>query len=446
MIAITEGMTPSEFISALNYNYGTVDGISLLAIASTLSDINDNTDIVNTEYPTASLGQVSAGMGGASYISSLNQNFANTKTATWWDVLWLYRTPLRFNASTITVNTDNCAIRVHIDKTTFDYSKFKTAGADIRFTDKDGTELDYEIEYWTDTEGSEDAVCWVLVPRITAVSTYIDMIYLYYGNAAAVDNQDKNALWLAANVIAVWHFAEGEGATVFDSSVTGADGTILNPSGDWIKASGVSAIELNHDHIGEDHPGNEIITCGNPTVITEMTGDISIAVWYKLTSYTNGDMDFLNTNYNRAEFFQNFSVTVAAGSDQRVYLALGDGVPTGPGRVDGFILTEWGVTNMPLNIWHSFIGKLDGNYLKCAMDGDNSLQNPPEQLFDANSGTRQTGERLAIGGWGDGDTRALCGFLDEIKIFNRSLSRDEERIDTLNRLNTFLNYMEREEA
>ena len=58
-----------------------------------------------------------------------------------------------------------------------DFDKIKADGADIRFVDNDGTELNYEIEAWDD--GTETANIWVKVQQIDQ-SSNTDFIHLYY--------------------------------------------------------------------------------------------------------------------------------------------------------------------------------------------------------------------------------------------------------------------------
>jgi len=103
-------------------------------------------------------------------LADLDTNLlASDAGGAWWNVQWLNRTKITFN------NTNSAE----------DLLNFPVlGGADIRFVDGDGTPLDYEIEAWDDTPGSESAKVWVKVPRIDAGST-TDFIHLYYNNTGA---------------------------------------------------------------------------------------------------------------------------------------------------------------------------------------------------------------------------------------------------------------------
>jgi len=112
----------------------------------------------------------------------------------WWDSNWQYRNVLAFNATNISENLTNFAVRVYLTSSNFDFSLAKASGEDVRFIDKDDTtELTYEIEWWDQT--SEGAVVWVKIPTIDSNSDYSDYFYIYYGNEAASDNQDAEKVW-----------------------------------------------------------------------------------------------------------------------------------------------------------------------------------------------------------------------------------------------------------
>jgi photosystem II stability/assembly factor-like uncharacterized protein len=100
-------------------------------------------------------------------------------TPDWYNTSWDYR-----RAITIDNTGDGLSdyqVKFELTTGSFDYSKASSTGADIRFTDKDGTTLiDYWIEEWDDTATS---TIWVEVPDISASST--KTIYMYYGTAEA---------------------------------------------------------------------------------------------------------------------------------------------------------------------------------------------------------------------------------------------------------------------
>jgi alpha-tubulin suppressor-like RCC1 family protein len=77
----------------------------------------------------------------------------------------------------------NFQVKVTLDTATFGnpYSNINADGNDIRFEDSSGTLLEYWFEDWNNTGTS---YIWIKVPDSST-----DTVYMYYGNAAADDNQ-----------------------------------------------------------------------------------------------------------------------------------------------------------------------------------------------------------------------------------------------------------------
>ena len=150
-------------------------------------------------------------------------NSISTDGATdpWWDAQWINRTKITFDNSASAENLADFPVLVNLTSANVDFSKIKAGGADIRFVDDDGTLLNYEIEAWDDTPGSESASIWVKVQQLDQASN-TDYIHLYYNNAAATDAQNAAAVW-DANFKGVWHL--GEAATDEATSATHAVST-----------------------------------------------------------------------------------------------------------------------------------------------------------------------------------------------------------------------------
>ena len=92
----------------------------------------------------------------------------------------------------------------------------KADGTDILFTASDGTtKLDHELESYSPSTGQTNA--WVRIPSLSNLTDTV--LYVYYGNAAAADQQNRTAVW-DSNYAGVYHLADGEGHTLADSSAT----------------------------------------------------------------------------------------------------------------------------------------------------------------------------------------------------------------------------------
>src|SRR3989304_2854394 len=105
---------------------------------------------------------------------------------------WGFKRKLTFNNSGQVENLVNVPVLVVLNSSRIDYSQTQNQGQDLRFTDSDGTTLlAHEIEQWDEAGTS---YVWVKVPQIDGAST-TDHIWMFYGNASAVDGQNPPAVW-----------------------------------------------------------------------------------------------------------------------------------------------------------------------------------------------------------------------------------------------------------
>ncbi|RLI76914.1 hypothetical protein DRP05_11725, partial [Archaeoglobales archaeon] len=145
---------------------------ALVKVYKTLVWITTNV----TEFSTGILDNVSMhskedGVDG--YITLREKQTSN------WLTGWTYRRAIdvtETSGSTLT----GYQVLIELNTSNFDFSKAKSDGSDIRFTDSDGvTTLNYWIEDWS----SSRALIWVRIPSISANS--VKTIYVYYGNPTA---------------------------------------------------------------------------------------------------------------------------------------------------------------------------------------------------------------------------------------------------------------------
>lgn len=432
---ITEGMTPAEYVAELNNLFSSVPDADTLTVNSEFSVISANYELAKVVNPLVQ----SIGVGLKNSPSIENTNINRLVTDTWFNNSWLYRSAIVLDGSTLSGNVENSPVRVHIDRTKFDYSKIKTTGEDIRFAFADKILLNYEIEYWIDTSGSEDAVCWVSIPNIQNTSG--NYLYMYFGNADAVDSQNVHAVWDAAGAIGVWHFADGGGTDVKDSSSSNIIGTISDTTyGSFVNDAGKSTYEMTMP--ADQYPGagrGAGVDCGNPTIITENDSDISTLSWFYAKSVDENTSHILCTSFQKVARDWNFDLAISP-SDERVFLMMTDGVMGI--LADNYILTEWGASWEALNNWHSFVHLLKGNFMYTYRDGDDSLNNsdPNPQPFNINGGVRQKSNKLYIGMYSP-LVGFFVGLLDELRVYNKALTLDEAKLDNMNRLNTLISVL-----
>jgi len=140
---------------------------------------------------------------------------------TWWG----YRQKITLNPTHDKVlNTSQADFPVLIKITDADnpvFAKAQSSGNDILFTSSDATtKISHEIEKFDVVTHELDA--WV---KISTLATAADtIIYMYYGNAGATDQQDLANTW-NTDFKGVWHMNEASG-TIYDATTNDNDGAV----------------------------------------------------------------------------------------------------------------------------------------------------------------------------------------------------------------------------
>jgi len=93
-------------------------------------------------------------------------------------------------------NVENFPVLVVFDGTNFDFLQTKPDGRDIRFSDRNGKQLPYEIECW-DKQRKHGEI-WVLVPKVDGASL-LNFIKVFWGNPNAISQSNHNAVFQKEN-------------------------------------------------------------------------------------------------------------------------------------------------------------------------------------------------------------------------------------------------------
>ena len=109
-------------------------------------------------------------------------NNPQTAEATWWNDSWSYRKALTINSDQVAGDLTDFPVLVSL--TDSDLSgKAQDDGDDFVFVAADGSRLKHEIESYASSTGA--LVAWVKIPSLSSADD--TLIYMYYGNASALD-------------------------------------------------------------------------------------------------------------------------------------------------------------------------------------------------------------------------------------------------------------------
>jgi hypothetical protein len=143
---------------------------------------------------------ISASFGASTQTAVLT---VRAQSEDWFDPAWQYRSPINITNSGATALK---GFQVHVTlNSSFDFTKAKSDGSDMRFTSDDGITL---IPFWTESWNpvTRTASFWVKVPTIPTSGA---ALYLYYGNSAAIS---------ASNGIATFEFFDDFNSPTLDTS------------------------------------------------------------------------------------------------------------------------------------------------------------------------------------------------------------------------------------
>ncbi len=160
----------------------------------------------------------------------------------------------------------------------------KTDGTDILFTASDGiTKLDHELESYN--PGTGQIVAWVRVPTLSPVTDTV--LYIYYGNAGSVDQQNKAGVWDSA-YRGVYHLKDtltSSGQTVSDSTSNAFQGLSVGSWGSSQQAGGKVGGGLRFDGSSDAVDLKSLAFSGGTYTVSFWTNPVSNS-GYIFDSYT----------------------------------------------------------------------------------------------------------------------------------------------------------------
>ena len=302
----------------------------------------------------------------------------------WWNYEWSYRKKVTIDHNEVTSDLANFPVLISITDSDLS-SRAQSNGDDIAFTDESACKLNHEIEYFGSSTG--ELVAWVDVPSVSSTSDTV--LYMYYGNPSAPNQQNAPETW-DSDYVLVQHLQETTG-THYDSTSYGNNGTAMGSLNQNAEGKIDGADEF-------DGSTNCYVQIADDDSLDGMSA-LTIEAWVKQSSYhANG---IVNKNANDGYMLQGWS-------DQRMYFAVS-------GTTDR-AMTLAG--SYPLNQWYHLVAVSTGTQLLIYVNGTQRASS------NKTTGVQASTAPVQIGWAGGGTAYYFIGFLDEVRISQTARSED----------------------
>ena len=271
----------------------------------------------------------------------------------WWsDTTWDYSKKITIDHTKVDATLTNFPILVHITGDTDLGSHAQDDGDDILFTmDGDNeTKLNHEIEYYNNDSGTVAADIWV---NVTSLSSSADtVIWMYYGNAVAANQENVAGVW-NSNYVLVLHLNETRSTDAGhykDSTSYDNDGTLTDADSGVSRVSGMVAGCIDFDGDNPDH-----IAVPDDTEL-DITDSYTIEYWANLDTITGwksvtGKWNTAAEKYHMYTGFYNNNLFFKQQCDGVDFVALGnDGLSTATWYYSVFQLDK---TATDIRVYHN---------------------------------------------------------------------------------------------
>jgi uncharacterized repeat protein (TIGR01451 family) len=310
----------------------------------------------------------------------------------WYNVGWTYRKAITIDYTKVS-SGPHTNFPVLISRTDTDLqAKAQSSGNDILFTASDGTtKLDHQIESYTSGTGA--LVAWVRIPSLSSSSNTV--IYMYYGNASASDQQNATGTW-ESNFKAVWHLGETSTATdgMKDATSNANHGTAQgSPTGLGASAQIGSGMTLD----GSNDYVSTKTSFANPQTLT-------LSLWFKTTSANSRKLLGFESSQTGTGSV-NYDRHIWIGSDSKIR----DGIYDGSSVQE---VTTSGTYNN--GSWHYAVLTFGSNTLKLYVNGS-LIGSVSTTGAENTTGYFRLGS-YKLSGWTSGSNGFFGGSLDEARV------------------------------
>ena len=199
--------------------------------------------------------------------------------APWYNSSWSYRKMITIDHTKVgsgTADEANFPVLINLASDSNLAAHALASGNDILFTASDGaTVLSYEREKYTSGTGA--LVAWVKVPTLSHTADTV--LYVYYGNSGASDQQNKTAVW-DSNFKLVYHLGDAGPTTAYDSTTSGNNGT----QNGGVTFGSTGQIDGATTYNNPANAANQFIaTASQPLGSSAYSGSYTYSLWVDIT-------------------------------------------------------------------------------------------------------------------------------------------------------------------
>ncbi len=317
----------------------------------------------------------------------------------WFDTSFQFRKTITIDNTKVSGSSDHTDFPVLVSISSnadLNSANVQSNGNDIFFTDTAGTKIPHEIESFSNDASTGKLVAWVKVPTL---STSTDTtLFMYYGNAAAADQQDATAVW-DSNYKGVWHLSEDPAGTapqMKDSTSNDNDGT----SNGGLSSADQVAGQINGSL--DVSGGSDWIQAPHSSSLNLVGSAATVSAWAKMTSGQSSDAGLVVKATN------GYEIQLGIQSNDKPNFRINAN--------SGTYLT--GGTTLSVGQWYFIYGIYDGSTVKVYVNG-------VEDGSTSNSGNIDaTTEPVLIGRRAIGDNRFFTGIIDEVRMSDVARSTD----------------------
>ncbi len=202
----------------------------------------------------------------------------------WYDCNWGYRRNITIDHTKVAATQANFPVFVSFTTDAGLSTHALANGHDILFTDLNGIKLPHQIESYS----GGTLAAWVRVPSVSSTSD--TSILMYYGNAAAANQENPSGVWASNNYVGVWHLngtpADGT-AGYIDSTGNGYTGTPIGFSDGGGGSKGVAGIAGTAPYFAPEGVSNINAVEVADNAALRPNGDFTIEGWAYLNNPSN---------------------------------------------------------------------------------------------------------------------------------------------------------------